>query len=137
MIKGRRLTGIIRLGYPKELQWPHLLTKDELAQQVLRYVSSFDLNFITSAKIQSTVYDQSAKRWTIKFQAPSGPHIAVSKHLVQATGVRSQKPHLPCIIDECIYMGISMHSVAFKNGSELKKQGVKVRYTPRVWVGIH
>lgn len=127
MIKGRKLTGITRLGYPKELQSPHLLTKDELAQQVRRYVSSFDLNFITSAKIQSVVYDQSAKRWTIKFQTPSGPQKAVSKHLVQATGVRSQKPHLPCIIDEGIYKGISMHSVTFRNGNKLKNQGVKVR----------
>ncbi|UPK90971.1 hypothetical protein LCI18_001906 [Fusarium solani-melongenae] len=113
------------MSYPKELRSPHLLTKDELAQQVRRYVSSFDLNFITSAKIQSTVYDQSAKRWTIKFLTPGGPQTAVSKHLVQATGVRSQKPYLPYIIDEGIYKGISMHSVAFRNGNELKNQGVK------------
>ncbi|RSL82867.1 hypothetical protein CEP51_004883 [Fusarium floridanum] len=113
------------MNYPKEQHSPHLLTKDELAQQVQRYVATFHLSFIASAKIQSTVYNQSTRRWTIKFQTPSGQRVAVSKHLVQATGVRSQKPYLPLVPDECLYKGINIHSVDFRNGDELKKQGVK------------
>ncbi|KAJ4312693.1 hypothetical protein N0V84_009799 [Fusarium piperis] len=113
------------MTYPKELQSPHLLTKDELAQQVRRYVTSFHLNYITSAKIESTVYNQSTERWIIKFRTPNGRRVAVSKHLVQATGIRSQIPHLPSIADDGMYEGISVHSVGFRNGDELKKQGVK------------
>ncbi|KAI8723125.1 hypothetical protein NCS52_00167600 [Fusarium sp. LHS14.1] len=113
------------INYPNELHSPHLLTKNELAQHVKRYVAAFHLNFITSAKIKSTAYNQSTNRWTIRFQTPGGPHTAVSKHLVQATGVRSQKPYRPLVIDEGIYKGISIHSVAFKNGNELKNRGVK------------
>ncbi|RSL74463.1 hypothetical protein CEP53_000278 [Fusarium sp. AF-6] len=128
----RILTDQLRLDYPKEQHSPHLLTKDELAQQVQRYVATFHLNFITSAKIQSSVYNQSTRRWTIKFQTPSGQRVAVSKHLVQATGVRSQKSYWPLVPDECLYKGINLHSVEFKNGDELKKQGVKVRYIPHV-----
>ncbi|RSL96375.1 hypothetical protein CEP52_011498 [Fusarium oligoseptatum] len=125
------------MSYPKEQQLPHLLTKDELAQQVQRYVAAFHLNFITSAKIQSTFYNQSTRRWTIKFQTPSGQRVAVSKHLVQATGVRSQKPYLPLVPNECLYQGINIHSVEFKNGNELKKQGVKVRYISRLRTGTY
>ncbi|KAM0429243.1 hypothetical protein ACHAPT_006457 [Fusarium lateritium] len=113
------------MTYAKELQSPHLLTKDELAQHLRRYVSTFHLNFITSANVQSTVYDQSTKRWTIKFQTPSGQHTAVCKHLVQATGIGSQKPNLPSIADQHLYEGISIHSQSYKNGNELKKKGVK------------
>ncbi|KAJ3549049.1 hypothetical protein NM208_g709 [Fusarium decemcellulare] len=113
------------LNYDKDLQAPHLLTKDELAEQVRLFVSSFDLNVITSAKIQSTVYDQSSKRWTIKFDTPNGTRTAVSKQLVQATGIASQKPYLPAVADENLYKGISIHSAAYKSGKDLVQQGAK------------
>ncbi|KAL1629247.1 hypothetical protein SLS56_005470 [Neofusicoccum ribis] len=113
------------MTYAKELQSPHLLTKDELAEQVRRYVAAFNLNIITSAKIQSTVYDQSARRWTVMFQTPAGHRTAVSKHLVQATGIGSQKIYLPPIADDHLYKGISLHSAHYKNAQELKEKGAK------------
>ncbi|GAB1319243.1 Flavoprotein involved in K+ transport [Madurella fahalii] len=113
------------MAYDKELQTPHLLTRDELAEQVRRYVKTFNLNMINSAQIRSTTYDQSAKRWTVKFQTPSGQHTAVSKHLVQATGFGSQKIYIPPMADEGLYKGISIHSAHYKNATELKEKGVK------------
>lgn len=92
-----------------------------------RYVRTFDLNMINSTRIQSTTYDQSAKRWTIEFQTPSGLRTAVSKHLVQATGFGSQKLYLPPMADEGLYKGISIHSAHYKNATELREKGVKVR----------
>ncbi|KAM5368983.1 hypothetical protein ACJZ2D_009292 [Fusarium nematophilum] len=111
------------ITFDKDLQAPHLLTKDELAEQVRRFASGFNLNIITSAEILSTVYDQTSRRWSVKFQTPSGVCTAVSKHLVQATGIGSQKPYLPAISDEKLYKGISIHSEDFKSGKDLAQKG--------------
>ncbi|RSM10360.1 hypothetical protein CDV31_007236 [Fusarium ambrosium] len=113
------------ITYDKELQAPHLLTKDELAEQVRRFVSAFNLNFINSAQIKSTIYNQSTQRWNVKFQTPAGMRTAVSKHLVQATGIASQKPYLPSVANERLYKGINIHSTAYRSAKDLRDQGVK------------
>ncbi|RSL47015.1 hypothetical protein CEP51_015836 [Fusarium floridanum] len=113
------------ITYDKELQAPHLLTKDELAEQVRRFVSAFNLNVITSAQIKSTIYNQSTQRWTVKFQTPAGMRTAVSKHLVQATGIASQKPYIPSVANERLYKGINIHSTAYRSAKNLGEQGVK------------
>lgn len=93
-------------------------------------MEALNLNIITSAKIKATSYDQSTKLWTVKFQTPEGERTAISKHLVQATGVSSQKPYTPEIADEHLYKGVSLHSADFKNAILLKEKGVKVRLFP-------
>lgn len=103
------------------------MTKVDLAEQVKRYVGAFDLNVVNSAKIQSTLYDPSSKRWKVALQTPAGLRSVVSKHLVLATGVGSQKPHLPQIKNEGLYKGVSIHSAGFKNAKELKEKEVKVK----------
>ena len=103
-----------------------MLTRSDLAGQVRKYVETFNLNMITSAKIKSTVYDGSSKRWIIKFQTPEGQRTAIAKHVVQATGVASQKPYIPPMSDSQLYKGLSIHSESFKSGKQLKAQGVKV-----------
>jgi cation diffusion facilitator CzcD-associated flavoprotein CzcO len=108
---------------------PDLLSREDLASQVRRYVATFHLNMINSAQIQSTQYDPSTKRWIIKFQTPAGQRNAISKHVVMATGIGSQKLHVPSIANEHLYKGISMHSVKYKNAEELKEMGVKVNNT--------
>ncbi|KAI5456708.1 hypothetical protein BGZ63DRAFT_467875 [Mariannaea sp. PMI_226] len=113
------------MTYDEELQAPHLLTKDELAEQVRRYVATFNLNIITSASIQSTVYDVSSKSWTVKLQTPAGQLKVVAKHLVQATGLGSQKEYIPKLENEGLYKGINLHSVNYKNANKLKEQGAK------------
>lgn len=95
-----------------------------------RYVAAFNLNVINSAKIKSTLYDQSSKRWTIKFKTPAGQRTAMAKHLVQATGIASQKPYLPPIADNHLYKGISIHSAHYTNADKLTEQGAKVSLTP-------
>lgn len=81
---------------------------------------------INSAKILSTRFDGASKQWTVNFSTPAGEHTVVSKHLVQATGIGSQKPHVPAIADEELFGGISIHSSGYKNGKELAEKGVKV-----------
>ena len=39
--RGEILTITLSIAYQKHLQTPHLLTKDELAEQVRRYVATF------------------------------------------------------------------------------------------------
>ncbi|KAL4964487.1 monooxygenase [Aspergillus stella-maris] len=113
------------MRYDKELQTPHLLTRDELALQVCRYVETFNLNIINSAQIQWTEYDEANKKWTITFQTPTGRCKAVSKHLVMATGIGSQKPYIPQIAEPHLFKGISLHSAGYMNATLLKQQGVK------------
>lgn len=72
--------------YPKELQHPHLLSRNELAAQVCRYVETFKLNYLTSAKITQTTQMPDG-RWNIDFESPAGKHTIVARHLVQASGM--------------------------------------------------
>ncbi|KAF5987671.1 K+ transport flavoprotein [Fusarium coicis] len=113
------------MSYPEELQGLHRLSKDELANHLAQYVTSFNLNVITSATIKSTVYDTSSTKWTIELQTPAGVVTVTAKQLIQATGVSSQKPYVPNIANAEVYKGISIHSSDYKNGRALVEQGVK------------
>lgn len=85
---------------------------------------------ITSAQIQWTEYDPSTKRWMVKFQTPAGQRTAVSKHVVMATGIGSQKMSIPSIADGHLYRGINIHSEQYKNAEQLKQNGAKVSEAP-------
>ncbi|KAB5545495.1 hypothetical protein GE09DRAFT_967951 [Coniochaeta sp. 2T2.1] len=111
------------MTYDKELQSPHHLSKDELAEQVRRYVEAFNLNVVTSAEITLTT-QLPDKRWRIEFRTPTDTHTVVVKHLVQATGIASQEPYIPPMANEDLYNGIHIHSAQFRNGIQLKNQGV-------------
>lgn len=100
--------------YAEELTGKHMLTRDDLAGPVRKYVEAFNLNMIASAKIKSTVYDGSSKRWTIKFQTPDGQRTAIAKHVVQATGISSHIPYIPIMPDPQLYKGLSIHSDFFQ-----------------------
>lgn len=114
-----------RLGYSKELHTPHLLTREELADHLVKYVAEFNLNLLNSAAIQTTTYDTVTKRWTVEIHTPSGRKTIVAKQLIQATGIGAQKPYLPSIADADKYRGISVHSVDYRNAEELAKRGAK------------
>ncbi|TVY75931.1 putative indole-3-pyruvate monooxygenase [Lachnellula suecica] len=113
------------MAYDKKLASPHLLTKNDLAEQLRQYVATFNLNVMNSAKVLSTKYNRTDKLWTVKFHTPAGDSVAVAKQLVQATGIGSQKPFVPPMDDEKLYRGVSLHSTQYKSASELKAQGVK------------
>ncbi|BCS19584.1 uncharacterized protein APUU_20016A [Aspergillus puulaauensis] len=113
------------MRYGKDLQNPHLLSKNDLASQVRRYVELFNLNTIHSAQVRWTEYDTVASQWNITIQTPAGKHRAVSKHLVMATGIGSQKPYIPSIEDPGLYRGVSIHSAEYKNAEALKERGAR------------
>ncbi|KXJ91814.1 monooxygenase [Microdochium bolleyi] len=113
------------LEYAKELEAPVLLGRDDLAKQLRRYIEELQLDIMTSAKITKTVYNKTSKEWTVTFMTPGGEKQAVAKHLVLATGVGSQKPYMPVIADRDLYKGLSFHASEFRNGEQLKEQGVK------------
>lgn len=126
------------LAYPKELQTPHLLTKNDLADQVERYVNEFNLNIINSAKIINTEYNKTKEQWTVRFTTPQhGKRTAIAKHLVLATGVGSQKSNMPALPGRESYKGVVMHSNEFKNGQLLKKQGIKVSTSLLIYCQHH
>ncbi|KAG8676498.1 hypothetical protein FPOAC2_02628 [Fusarium poae] len=113
------------MNYQDEFMGDHLLSKDELADHLRRFVSCFDINVITSAKIQSTVYDKLNKKWTIEVKTPAAVVVVAAKHVVQATGIASQKPNVPTITNTNTYKGIAIHSSDYRNGQHLAKQGIK------------
>ncbi|KAF5592964.1 K+ transport flavoprotein [Fusarium subglutinans] len=114
-------------SYPEELRGLHRLSKDELANHLAQYVASFNLNVITSATIQSTVYNKSSVKWTIELQTPVGVVTVTARQLVQATGVSSQRPYVPTIANAEVYKGINIHSSDYKNARALAEKGVKIK----------
>lgn len=119
-------------GYDKDLQAPHMLSREELATQLQRFIEKFHLNMINSAKIQSTNYNQKTKRWAVTFHTPSGQWKVTSKQLVMATGIGSQKPKVPQIADRDLYTGISIHSTEYKSATLLKEKRIKVDVTSSI-----
>ncbi|KAK3985477.1 putative indole-3-pyruvate monooxygenase YUCCA4 [Cladorrhinum sp. PSN332] len=113
------------LRYDKEFQSPNVLTRDGLAAQLRKFAQMFNLNIISSAKIQSTTFNPTTKLYTIKFHTPFGNATATAKHLVQATGFGWHKPYLPSIPDPSLYTGLSVHSAQFKNAKSLEEKGIK------------
>lgn len=81
---------------------------------------------INSVKILSTKFDGASKQWTVNISTPVGDQTVVSKHLVQATGIGSQKPFVPAIASKDLFSGVSIHSTRYKNAKELAEQGAKV-----------
>lgn len=130
---------LVHPDYADELHSPHLLTRNELAEQLRKYVATFQLNAITSAKTISTRFDESTDRWITVLSTPSGKSTIVSKHIVQATGIGSQKPNIPVIQNREVFQGISIHSSQYKNPSQLLEKGVKVsrRTKSSLEVGYH
>jgi hypothetical protein len=74
---------------------------------------------VTSANIQSTVYNPSTKLWEVTFTTGPGtpPTVVVAQHLVQATGIASQKPYTPSLPNGHLYKGHSLHSASYSNPS--------------------
>ncbi|GKT66337.1 flavin-containing monooxygenase protein [Colletotrichum tofieldiae] len=80
----------------------------------------------SSVKITSTTYNQATKLWKVVFLTPMGQRTVIAKHVVQATGIGSQKPYLPPIADPHLYKGVSVHSTAYRNAKDLRMLGAKV-----------
>lgn len=119
----------MHLDYKKELQSPHRLTKDEVADHLREYAARFNLNVILSSEIQSSFFGVPEKKWMINLSCPddSRSKTIVSKHLVQATGLGSGKPYLPPAEGGDLYKGLNIHSTQYRNGQAMVEQGVKVR----------
>ncbi|KAH0370707.1 hypothetical protein KCU65_g2268, partial [Aureobasidium melanogenum] len=112
------------LRYPDELQGK-MLTKDDLAAHVKDYAQTFNLDIINSAEIVQTTRGEDGQ-WHIKFRTGDGREVmATARHLVQATGIGSQKPYVPPMAERQTYKGISLHSSEYKNAVQLKAQGIK------------
>ncbi|SCO54174.1 probable flavoprotein involved in K+ transport [Fusarium fujikuroi] len=101
------------------------LKRDVLAEQLKLYVEEFQLNIVTESSIQWTAYDSASEKWKIRIRTPRGEMTATARHLVQATGVASQKPYLPLADDAKIYKGFSLHSSTYKNPAQLQEKGIK------------
>ncbi|CAI6340469.1 unnamed protein product [Periconia digitata] len=67
--------------FPKELQSPHRLSKDEVAEHLQQYAREFHLNVMTSTIIQSSCFDKKEKKWTLHIQVANNDVKTIScKH---------------------------------------------------------
>jgi hypothetical protein len=115
--------GLPYIDYPAELQHK-TLRRDDLAAHLKKYVKTFGLDVINSVDIISTTLEEDG-RWNVKFRTPGGEFTVLAKHLVQATGIGSQIPYTPSILERDAYNGIAMHSSQYKNATISEDQGVK------------
>ncbi|KAK5630554.1 hypothetical protein RRF57_006269 [Xylaria bambusicola] len=114
------------LRYRKELRTPHKLTKSDIAEHLIQYAEELHLNVLLSATVQSTIFDQSEKKWTIILKlADRSRKIITSKHFIQATGFGCGKPYVPPIPGKDLYKGVIIHSSQYRNPQILAKNGVK------------
>ncbi|PVH93133.1 FAD/NAD(P)-binding domain-containing protein [Periconia macrospinosa] len=115
------------IRYPEKLQSPYRLSKDDVAEHLQQYAKNLHLNVITSATIQTTVFTVTEKVWTVHIEIVGRKEVKTirSKHMVQATGLGSGKPHLPSIKDKGLYKGLRIHSAEYRNTQQLKERGVK------------
>ncbi|KAI1271092.1 hypothetical protein F5Y07DRAFT_404755 [Xylaria sp. FL0933] len=97
------------------------------SEHLIQYAEDFHLNVLLSAKVQSTVFDLSGKKWTVKVKLADEPSVKtiICKHFVQATGFGSAKPYVPSIPGNEHYRGIVLHSSQYRNAQTLAKMGVK------------
>ncbi|KAL8366311.1 hypothetical protein RB595_004873 [Gaeumannomyces hyphopodioides] len=103
-----------------------MLKREDLTNHMRRYVAEFHLNVLTSSRVQSSVFDTSAKKWTVTIQTTAGRVTATARHVVQATGLGSQQPFIPKLADEGLYKGVSIHSTEYQNPeASLKAKGVR------------
>ncbi|KAI0972390.1 hypothetical protein F4678DRAFT_471911 [Xylaria arbuscula] len=103
--------------YRKELQTPNRLTKYD----------SFNLSVLLPVTVQSTHFDPSEKKWTVKLKHidESGAKTIVCKHFIQTTGFGSGKPYVPTIPDKNLYRGVAIHSTQYSNAQILARNGIK------------
>ncbi|KAH8203863.1 hypothetical protein TruAng_001927 [Truncatella angustata] len=114
------------MRYEDHLRTPHYVSKDELAAQVKKFATTFNLNTITSARITSTSYDQGRQLWYIALETPAGAYSVTSKHLVQATGFGSQNPYVPNIAGGDLYKGTVVHPAQYKNAAQIASHAKSV-----------
>lgn len=106
--------------------------KQDLAGQCARYAATFNLNVLLQTTVKAIKQDASSKHWTVTLsqRQSDGSHREIevkAKHIVQSTGVGSQIPYTPTLENAAAeYGGKILHSVRFKNASNLAEQGVKV-----------
>ncbi|KAF1970017.1 FAD/NAD(P)-binding domain-containing protein [Bimuria novae-zelandiae CBS 107.79] len=113
--------------YPKELQSPYRLSKNDVAQHLQNYAKDFHLNVMTSTTVRATVFSITEKQWTVEVEVARSDNVKtiICKHLVQTTGLGSGKPNLPLMKDSHLYNGLSIHSTRYRNVHELRERGVK------------
>jgi thioredoxin reductase len=115
--------GLPYMDYPAELQ-QETLRRDDLAAHLKKYVKTFGLNIINSVEIIKTTLEEDG-RWRVDLHTPEGNYTVLAKHVVQATGIGSQIPYTPVILERDAYKGVAMHSSQYKNTASLKQQGVE------------
>lgn len=106
--------------------WPAYIPKDKLAGWFEAYAESMELNFWTGADFRGGIYDDRARRWSIRLRHADGESREMRpRHIVMATGV-SDIPNLPDIPTLRDFRGKILHASAYDDGDDWKDCNVLV-----------
>ncbi|KAH8646369.1 hypothetical protein BGZ60DRAFT_465011 [Tricladium varicosporioides] len=101
------------------------LTRDELADQVKRFTSEFDLRVLHRTTVKGTSYDIENSTWALQLFCDKADKTISCKHLVVATGAGFRGTYMPELSGVEHYAGVNIHSDSYKNAKELAEQGVR------------
>jgi len=106
--------------------WPTYIPKDKLAGWFEAYVESLELNYWTSTEFEGGIYDDKAKRWSVRLRRADGTARQMQpRHIVLATGV-SGIPSIPTIPTLENFSGTVLHSSQYTDGEAWKDQSALI-----------
>jgi cation diffusion facilitator CzcD-associated flavoprotein CzcO len=106
--------------------WPVYIPKDKLANWFEAYVEAMELNYWTGNEFEGGVYDDGARRWTVRLRGADGSTREMHpRHVVMATGV-SDIPNMPDIPALADFRGQVIHASQYVEAAPWKGRNVLV-----------
>lgn len=110
-------------------KYQEFLTKDDLAQGYQDWSKKFgvDQHIWTESKLESGVWDDAERRWTLKIKRKELQEQVHSRFVIMATGAGGQVPFMPDLPGRDRFQGIVLHSQQYRSSKAWRgKRGIVV-----------
>ncbi|MGM7666722.1 flavin-containing monooxygenase [Microbacterium sp. A93] len=112
---------------PFPSSWPVFTPKDKMGDWLETYASALELNVWTNAEVGEASYDKAQARWTVTVRRDDGSERSLHpRHVVMATGLSGNLPHVPEISGQDTFGGSVIHSRFYDSGAEYADKRVLV-----------
>ncbi|KAK3699630.1 hypothetical protein LTR37_016366 [Vermiconidia calcicola] len=106
---------------------PYNLGMTDLAHGLRRFVTTFGINTMLSTTLQSGLYDEKTKRWTLELRRKGALVTLKAHHVVLAVGNMGVKPNMPHLPHRERFKGDVVHGIHWRNATPWRgKRGVCV-----------
>lgn len=106
--------------------WPVYIPRDKIVSWLEFYAESMELNIATSTTFLSGVFDEAAKKWTVRLRKADGQEYELHpSHVIVAAGV-SGYPDIPRVPGRETFMGRVRHSSEGTDDLDVKGKKVLV-----------